>query len=479
MPLVLIHGFAQFRNIVGRIPGAGLDVVLPIALRRVDRQRRVVLPLVGITDLHREGCQFLLGFGFGGVGHPVEARDVLAEGCLQVLHHFEHAGLVFLGEIFGDVHFAHGFRQDTVGDRHGTLPAGFLLLLARHHAAVEIERCVDEIVAQETGCIADVLCGEVIADVLQRGCLDHLVGVGQGRRGRHDDLLEVADAHRLVVLGPVDGVVRLLEIGFRRGVVHGGDVAQFDARPVFLGQFGFDRDHAGNGLLDVGLGDARQAEELAQVLLVGGADRLVLGIEVIVAVAHHQIGLRGVERIDIAVHQVGLHADAEERVGDRGVEFGDGCGQLRTVADGENLVDGGFDRGGALGVQTHRVEAHLVEVRNLLLDGSRPGLLLGHAGEELVDARLVVVAQDVERAVARIFGFQGVVLLPAARSVFVEIGVGSYRQIEVGHVDGRFLRGILTGCHTSHCCCEKDNFFHTVRVFDKTGTSVETGNPRF
>ena len=364
---------------------------------------------------------------------------------------------------------AHGLAQRAVGNRHGALPAGFLLLLARHHAAEEVERRVDEVVAQVAGGCADVLCGEVVADVLQRGGFHQFVGVGQGRGGRHDDLLEIADAHCLIVLGPVDGIVGLLEIGLLRGVVHGGDVAQFDARPVFLGQLRFDRQHAGDGLVDVGLGNARQPEDFAQILLVGGADRLVLGIEVVVAVAHDQVGLRGVERVDVAVHQVGLHAHAEERIGDRGVEPGHCGGQLRAVADGENSVDGGLDRSGALGVQAHRVEPHLVEVRNLLLDASRLGFLLRHAGEQLVDALLVVVAQDVERTVARIFGLQGVVLLPAARGVLVEIGVGGYRQIEVRHVEGRGLGGILTGCHASHCCCEKNDFFHVVRGLIKRG----------
>ena len=469
VPLVLVHGLAQFRNVVGRIPGVGLDDVLPVALRRVDLQRRVVLPLVGIADLHGEGREFLLRLGFRGVGHPVEGGDVLTEGRLQVLHHVEHPGLVLLGEVLGHVHLADGFRKGSVGHRHGALPAGFLLLLARHHAAEEVERRVDEVVAQVAGGCADVLCGEVVADVLQRGGFHQFVGVGQGRGGRHDDLLEIADAHCLIVLGPVDGIVGLLEIGLLRGVVHGGDVAQFDARPVFLGQLRFDRQHAGDGLVDVGLGNARQPEDFAQILLVGGADRLVLGIEVVVAVAHDQVGLRGVERVDVAVHQVGLHAHAEERIGDRGVEPGHCGGQLRAVADGENSVDGGLDRSGALGVQAHRVEPHLVEVRNLLLDASRLGFLLRHAGEQLVDALLVVVAQDVERAVARIFGLQGVVLLPAARGVLVEIGVGGYRQIEVRHVEGRGLGGILTGCHASHCCCEKNDFFHVVRDLIKRG----------
>ena len=494
MPFVLVYGFAQLGDVVGRVPLVGLDDVLPVALRGVDRKRRVILPLVGVADLHGESREFLLRLGLRGVGHPVEPGDVLRKRRLQIPDHLQHAGLVLFGEVLGHVHLADGFAEGAVGHRHRTLPAGFLLLLARHGASVEVERGVDEVVAQVAGCRVDVLGGQVVADVVQRGVLHQFVGVGQRRGGRHDDPFEIADAHRLVVLGPVDGVVSLFEIGLGRGVVHGGDVAQFDARPVLLGELRLDRHHAGDGLLDVGLRNACQPEDLAQILFVGGADRLVFGVEVVVAVAHHQLGLRSVEGVDVAVHQVGLHAYAEERIGNRGVEPGDGGGQLRAVADGENLLHGGLDRRGALGVQTHRVEAHLVEVGDLLLDGARGGRRLGHLGEELVDARFVVVAQDVERSVARVFGFQGVVFLPAARGVFVEIGVGGYRKVEVGHVDRRGLRGILAGCHTGYRCCEKNvfdkpravprlcrqcrgekrcvktnDFFHIVRVFKERG----------
>ena len=159
------------------------------------------------------------------------------------------------------------------------------------------------------------------------------------------------------------------------------------------------------------------------------------------------------------------------------MEFGHDAGQLSAVLDGEDLPDGALQRRGALGVQTRRIETHLVEVRNLLLDASRRGADLGHLREKLVDALLVVVAQHVERAVTRIFGLQRVVLLPAARGVLVKIGVGSHRKVEIGHVDSRRLGCILTTCHTSYCCCKNENLFHRFGFLVTTGVSVLAGAP--
>ena len=381
---------------------------------------------------------------------------MLPERRLQVLHQPEHTLLVLCGEIFGDIHLAHGLGKDAVGHRHGSLPAGFHLLLAGHRLAVEIERCLLEIVAQVRRGIVQVLRRKVVTDILQRSVLHQVVGVGDRRFRRHDDRVEVADVY---------GVVSLLEIGLRRGVVLCRYVAQLGVRPRLLGQFRLDVHHTGHGFLDVCLRNACKTEKLAQILLVGRPDILVLGVEVVIAVAHREARLRDIKGIDIAVHQVSLHTHGKEGVGDRRVESGNGTGQLCTVADGEDLPDGVLHRGYTLGVQAHRIEPHLIEVGNLLLDAAGLGLHLGHLREKLVDTLFVVVAQDIERTVARIFRFEGVVLLPAARGVLVEIGVRGYRKVEVGQVDGRGFGCILTTCHTSYCCSEKNDFFHCVRVF--------------
>ena len=176
---------------------------------------------------------------------------MLREGLLEVLHQLRHAGLVLGREVLGHVHFAHGLAQRAVGNRHGALPAGFLLLLARHHLAVEVERSLLELVAQVGGRRIDILRREVVAEFLYRGVLHEVVGGGDGRRGRHDDRLEIADAHGLIVGRPVHGVVGLLEIGPLRGVVLRRNVAQLDVRPRLLGQPGLDVHYAGHGLVQL------------------------------------------------------------------------------------------------------------------------------------------------------------------------------------------------------------------------------------
>ena len=91
-----------------------------------------------------------------------------------------------------------------------------------------------------------------------------------------------------------------------------------------------------------------------------------------------------------------------------GVYPGHYGGQLRTVGDRKDPGYGILHRSCALGVQAHRIEPHLVEVGDLLLDAARRGLDLGHLLKEVVDALLVVLAQHVERTEARVFGFERV-----------------------------------------------------------------------
>ncbi len=146
--------------------------------------------------------------------------------------------------------------------------------------------------------------------------------------------------------------------------------------------------------------------------------------EVVVARPHRETPLRDVEGVDVAVHQIGLDADARRR-GWRPK----GAGRAMAPVSCERSVMAssspslGLDRGGPLGVEPHGVKPDLVEVRDLLLDAACAGLHPRHLREEVVDALLVVFAQYVEGTVARIFGFERVFGLPPARGVLVEIGM--------------------------------------------------------
>ena len=129
-PLLGIYRLADFGELIAGRPLAGTLDILPVGEGRVDFERGVVLPFIGVADLHVESGEFLAGTHLGRVAHPVELIDVLAEGRAEVLHQGHHAGLVFGGEELLDVHFAYGLAQGAVGNGHGTLPAGAGLLFA-------------------------------------------------------------------------------------------------------------------------------------------------------------------------------------------------------------------------------------------------------------------------------------------------------------------------------------------------------------
>lgn len=172
MPLFGIDGFIRFgKRIAGR-PFAGTLDILPVGEGRVDFERGVVLPLVGVADFYAESGEFLAGAHLGRVAHPVELVDVLAEGRAEILHQGHHAGLVLGGEELLDVHFAYGLAQGAVGNGHGTFPAGTGLLLARHRAAVEVERCGVEVIVQVGCCGVEVLRCQVVAQVFDRSGFD-------------------------------------------------------------------------------------------------------------------------------------------------------------------------------------------------------------------------------------------------------------------------------------------------------------------
>ena len=77
--------------------------MLPARSSRLDRQRRVVAPLVRVADLRRElgqlGLRFLLRFR----AHPVERVDALLVRRQQVLHQLFHARLALGREMLADV----------------------------------------------------------------------------------------------------------------------------------------------------------------------------------------------------------------------------------------------------------------------------------------------------------------------------------------------------------------------------------------
>ena len=168
-PLLAIDGLAQFSEVIGRVPSICALDVLPIRQRGVDFERRIILPLVGVADLDGERSELLLSACLRLVAHPLQSLDMLTQRHLQVLDQLGHTHLVLLGEVLGNVHLTYGLAQNRVGHAHSALPAGTLLLCARHLTTEEVERCGVQLVVQIRRCATQAACCKVVLNDLDRG----------------------------------------------------------------------------------------------------------------------------------------------------------------------------------------------------------------------------------------------------------------------------------------------------------------------
>ena len=149
-PLVLVYRFAGFGNHFSIVPQAGTFEVVPVRIV-FDFQRRVVFPLIRITDLHVESSQFLLCFLLGFVAHPGKVVDAFAQAGLKVLHQRYHTFLGSGREVFLYIHLSYGFTQCGAYYRNGSLPAGLHFLRSRHGAFVEVKVLLSHLVIQCAG----------------------------------------------------------------------------------------------------------------------------------------------------------------------------------------------------------------------------------------------------------------------------------------------------------------------------------------
>ena len=119
VPLVTIDGFVELACclVLGSPDGHGLHVLVKGELR-VDGKCGIVAPLVGITDLHIEGGEFLLGVLLGAVAHPLLCVDALCERNLKVLYQRHHSDLVLRREILLHVHLSNSLSEYTVDSIH-------------------------------------------------------------------------------------------------------------------------------------------------------------------------------------------------------------------------------------------------------------------------------------------------------------------------------------------------------------------------
>ena len=336
-PLLLVHRLAHLGQLVGRRPYVGGLHVLPVAGLRIDGQRIELLPLVGIADLHLEGGQLLAGADLRLVGHPLQRVDVLAQCGLEVLHQLQHALLILFGEVLPDVHLAHGHVEDAVGGGHGALPAGTGLLLAGHLTAEEVERRSVEIVAQIAAGRAQVLGGQIAAQLLDRELFQQAV-YGVEHLGLADDHpVGVLHAQNLEVGIPLHGVVAALQIGVAHRIVVGAHVAQLHARTRSPGNPLLHAERSGGGRSGSLLLESGQRKDALQEVRVTLAQGGALLVDIVVAVAHAQTALPDVEGVDIAVHQVGFDTRAEEGGRNARVERSQQLGHVPAFA-GEDLL---------------------------------------------------------------------------------------------------------------------------------------------
>ncbi|MND98284.1 hypothetical protein D3C80_906270 [compost metagenome] len=101
-PLGLVHRLVQAVQLIVPLE---LTQTLGIAEQVVgaDFQRRIVAPLVGVTDLDGELAQLLLSRRLGVRSHPGQVVDAVRQGGAQVGDQLFHLGLGFGRKVFGDI----------------------------------------------------------------------------------------------------------------------------------------------------------------------------------------------------------------------------------------------------------------------------------------------------------------------------------------------------------------------------------------
>ena len=192
--------------------------------------------------------------------------------------------------------------------------------------------------------------------------------------------------------------------------------------------------------------DSGQVQDLHEEGLVAIVQGLVLFLQVIVTVSHAQAALAHVEDLDIAVGKIGLDSGAQEAAFSVEVHFAQESGQLVTGLHGLDFRDVGLDRLGAQGIAGGGIQGHFVEVGDFLIHGAFLGFQGGHALEEGVEVFLGAFGDGVEAAVAGELRTEGVIGLPAAGGVLVEIHLGTGLGVQIGQIQCRDRAFGSTGC---------------------------------
>ena len=122
MPFTAIDGAAQLIPAALNVePSCGLDSINKG--KRLDLQRRVVDPTVGVANLRGESGEFLKSCSSGLFTHPVACGQGLVIGLKERLDKLVHDRLVFGREVPRDPNFTHGLAEEGRYQGKSTLPA--------------------------------------------------------------------------------------------------------------------------------------------------------------------------------------------------------------------------------------------------------------------------------------------------------------------------------------------------------------------
>ena len=246
------------------------------------------------------------------IRHPLKSVDMLAERNLEILNHLCHTRLVAFREILLHIHLSDSIRKESVRHGHRTLPTWTHLLLAGHLTAEEIEMRSIKLIAHVTCCTCDhacckicLHCFDILAIIQSDNSLDHL-------RLTYHNLIELTDSHLAEIHTPVEIRILCKEFSLCHRCIVCGHITKLNIAAERLRHLGLE---GKNLLCSCGsILPTDHSERLGKPLHIAIAKCLILGIKVIVAVAHSKSGLINVEHIHRTVKKVCTYACAEHRV---------------------------------------------------------------------------------------------------------------------------------------------------------------------
>ena len=447
-PLIAVDGLVDLAEHIIHIELVAANDVGIVAVV-LDFKSAVVTPFVGIANLYVDSAELSVCVGLGLIGHPSSHIDALSKSLDKVVDEDLHTLFGLCGEILLDIEFAKSLTHSAVNDVGDAFPTGTVDFLAAHLLAVEVELSIDEVVAEVRGSSIDLVPSEVSLDGVDVGISQSLVDLGETFGSSDVEALHtVKNVHRGEITLPVD-------VGSEFGCliksvsVEGCEgVTAFELSQVRLSKAGFEvHNHLGEfvGLDAAHLVVAGHSEEFGHQLDITDAELSVVALvkEVVVAVAKAQTCLVSPSNALFGVVLVSLAENAEEYVVATMVHLEDLIPDVLTGLKVVDFLEVGLEGFATLLLQTDAVHTDVVERSDLV--GNRASFVL--VGRDRVDDALelllVLLCEEIERAVARVLSIERVVLHPAAAGVLIEVFERRHGCVKVVEVDTRSQFGFL------------------------------------